>query len=472
MFKSILLVIALIAGCAAQAKPNIVLIVVDDFSMNLLPAPNDGIGRTMPNLARMMREGMVFNNYFVSNSLCCPSRASIFTGLLPHNSGVLTNTPPNGGYSAFMQNGNEAKTFAPVLQSQGYKTSFMGKYLNGYKESQHLIPFGWNDWAVTSTGYQGYGYTLNHNYVMSTPPDHITDAISQLGVAFLAATPAPVFLELAPFSPHSPFVPPTRYDGLFLGAVMPKTPAFAARPDAAAPEWLQIIPPLRSAAKSAIKQAFILRLQSSKGIDDMIGAVRNTLRNLGLADNTYVIFTSDNGYHMGEFSLRRGKATPFDFDIKVPFIIVGPGIAPGSTNNSIAMNIDLAPTFAELAGAPPSTFVDGRSMVPLFAGGTSSRTMAVIEHVQRPFDPNDPDATGLLAGNPPTYVALRMATALYVEYLDGTGVVGYYDMTTDPHQLHNIAASLTPGQLATLHSAAAANYTCAGAAQCGAAQNR
>jgi arylsulfatase A-like enzyme len=307
---------------------------------------------------------------------------------------------------------------------------------------------------------------------MSTPDDHITDAISQLGIAFIGSTPGPFFLELAPFSPHGPSVPPTRYDGWFLDAVMPKTPAFGARPDPDAPNWLRIIPPLGSATKTEFEQSFVLRLQASKGIDDMIGSVRIVLRNLGLTDNTYVIFTSDNGYHMGEYSLRRGKTTPFDVDIKVPFVIVGPGIAAGTSSDALTMNIDLAPTFAELAGAPPPASADGRSMVPLFTGGASTRKMAVIEHLQLPPDPLDPDASGANSGNPPSYVALRMAKALYVEYLDGTGVIGYYDMTTDPYQLRNVASRLSPAQLEKLHSAAVANYTCAGAAQCGAAQNR
>ena len=193
----------------------------------------------------------------------------------------------------------------------------------------------------------------------------------------------------------------------------------------------------------------------------MIGAVRAKLATLGIADNTYVIFTSDNGYHMGEFSMRYGKKTPFDFDIRVPMVIVGPGIAPGSVDSRISMNIDIAPTILELAGLPVPATMDGRSLF-----STSPRTMAVVEHRAEVSDPTDPDYQ---IDEPPTYTALRGAGWLFVAY--ATGEVGYYDLTTDPHQLHNVAASLTPARLAELHAAAVANATCVGAVQCGAAQS-
>ena len=457
-----LLVCMCLLAFPAVAKPKFGLILVDDFSMNLMPRPVLG---NMPQLARMMREGMTFNNYFVTNSLCCPSRASIFTGLLPHNSGVLNNVPPFGGQKAFTAHGNEAKVFALPLQAAGYNTAFMGKYLNGWIPDISPIPPGWNNWVSTHNGYKAFGYTLNHNGVLSSPPDHFTDLISGMARRWLTWQRLPFFLELAPFSPHFPYVPAVRHEALFLDAVLPKTPAFGARPDANAPDWLQVVPALTATNKAAMKHNYVLRLQADKTIDEMIGAVRKKLETIGIADTTYVIFTSDNGYHMGEFSLRPGKQTPFDVDIKVPFVIVGPGIAPGSRSDRLTMNVDIFPTLLELAGVPVPTTIDGRSM---FTG--SGRTMAVIEHHGGSSDPSDPDFTEPLAGDPPSYTALRMATSMYVEY--ETGEVGYYDMTTDPHQLHNIAASLSPARKAELHDAVVANSNCAGSVECGAAQNR
>jgi len=449
----------------AMAQPNIILILADDFSMNLMPAAT---GPThMPNLRQMQQDGMTFTHSFTVNSLCCPSRASTFTGMLPHNTGVEANNPPNGGLDAWLAHGNDAKSFALPLQAAGYETAFMGKYLNGWEPLTSPIPPGWNRWVATGhDGYAGFDYALSIDGVVSYPADHMTDQISALGRQFVNQAEGPFFLELAPFSVHAPFTPPTRYAADFADYVLPKTPAYGARPDPAAPAWLQAIPPLVTKDHNKFQRNYLDRVRGAKAIDEMIGRIRNRLDINGLAANTYVIFTSDNGFHMGEMSMRNGKMTPFDFDARVPFVVVGPGIAPGSVSDEIIMNIDLAPTFLDLAGAPPSATVDGRSMVPLFAGGTSSRTVAVIEHSTANFDPDDPDTQDPRAGEPPPYTALRGANWLYVEYFGGE--IGYY---TDPHQLANTAASLTPEQLAALHAKAVANATCAGAVQCGAAQD-
>ena len=452
--------------------PNIVVVLVDDFSLDLMTTQNGVLAASMPNLARMQKEGVTFTKYFVTDSLCCPSRTSIFTGLLPHNSGVYTNSPPDGGLEAFMAQGDDAKTFAVALHMQFYQTAMMGKYLNGYQPDKNGVPQGWSDWAVAGNGYPNFNYVLNQNGALTTSPLHLTDQLSALGQDFIKqAAAGPFFLEIATFSPHAPYTPPARYADAFPDLTYPKTPAYGARPDANAPTWLKAIPALDQKTMGKIDEIYRNRVRSDKGVDDMIGAVRQTLADLGLSATTYVIFTSDNGYHMGEYSLRPGKMTPFDTDIRVPLVVVGPGIAAGGTVDAITMNIDFYPTFTELAGLPANANVDGRSLVALLHGKPGPwRNIAVVEHKNTAPDPENPDLPGAKAGNPPTYVALRMADALYVEYLDGSGEVGYYDMTTDPDQLHNIAHTLTPARLAALHGAAVANHTCAGAAECGAAQ--
>ena len=457
---------------SAAAGPNFVLILVDDFSMNLMPDDLDDLAKSMPNLARMRAEGMTFDNYFVTDSLCCPSRTSIFTGLLPHNSGVITNTGKDGGLGAFMIHGDDAKSFAVALHNGFYATAMMGKYLNGYEAETSGIPQGWSEWAVAGNAYANFNYTINHNGEVISPKPHMTDELSALGQDFIAnASSGPFFMELATFSPHSPYTPPRRYADAFPNVTYPRTPAYAARPDANAPQWLQDIPPLERRFQNRIEEIYRLRVQSVKGVDDMIGDIRKSLEELGLSEDTYVIFTSDNGYHLGEFSLRAGKMTPFDTDIKVPLVVVGPGVAPGSRNDDITMNIDLHPTFLELAGLPPSPSVDGHSLAPLLQGQPGPRrNIALVEHKQSAPSADDPDMAEPKAGDPPTYVAMRMPDALYVEYLDGSGEVGYYDMTTDPDQLHNIAPDLSPARLKALHEAITANHACAGAAECGAAQ--
>ena len=456
----------------ADPGPNIVMVLVDDFSMNLMPDDLGELAKSMPNLAQMRREGMTFDNYFVTDSLCCPSRTSIFTGLLPHNSGVFTNTPPDGGLTAFMAHQNDAKTFAVALHDGFYATAMMGKYLNGYEAETGGVPQGWSEWAVAGNAYGNFNYTINLNGEISSPEPHMTDELSLLGQAFIAnAASGPFFLELSTFSPHAPYTPPKRYADAFAGVTYPRTPAFAARPDQYAPQWLQAIPPLDKRFQTKIDEIYRLRVQSVKGVDDMIGDIRKTLEDLGLTESTYVIFTSDNGYHLGEFSLRAGKMSPFDTDIQVPLVVLGPGIAAGSRNADITMNIDLYPTFVELAGLPASASVDGHSLVPALTGQSGPRrAIALVEHKRSGPSAANPDAADPKAGDPPTYIALRMQDSLYVEYLDGSGEVSYYDMTSDPDQLRNIAHTLSPARLKALHEAALANQACAGAAECGAAQ--
>lgn len=453
--------------------PNIVLILVDDFSLDLMTEKNDVLAKSMPNLVQMQRDGVSFANYFVTNSLCCPSRSTIFTGLMPHNSGVLTNTGVDGGYEAFMSHQDDAKTFSVALNANYYATAMMGKYLNGYQPDQNGIPQGWSEWAVGGWAYANYNYSLNHNARLITPEAYLTDEISELGQAFIKdSASGPFFLELSTYSPHAPYTPPKRYANDFPDLTYPRSPAFGARPDDQAPTWLKSIPALNGKYISKIDEIYRMRVQSDKGIDDMIGAVRQTLKDQGLSDKTYVIFTSDNGYHLGEYSLRAGKMTPFDTDIHVPLVVVGPGIAAGKTVDEIAMNIDLSPTFTDLAGIPATGKVDGQSLVPLLHGKPGPRrSMAVVEHTHPETSKGDPDAAEANGGDPPNYVALRMGDAMYVEYLDGSNEVGYYDLNSDPYELHNIAGTLSAAKLKALHDAAMANQSCVGADQCLAAQS-
>ena len=466
-------VAALPLPAGQKAGPNIVVILVDDFSLDLMATENGAFDQSMPNLVQMQKEGVTFSHYFVTDSLCCPSRSSIFTGLLPHNTGVFTNDPPSGGYDGFMAHGDDAKTFALALHKEFYATGMMGKYLNGYQPDQNGVPQGWSAWDVAGNGYPNFNYVLNADGSLITSPLHLTDELSELGQAFLKnSAKGPFLLEIATFSPHGPYVPPDRYKNSFSDITYPRTPAYATRADDTAPDWLKQIPELKPVEISNMENAYLNRLRSDKGIDDMIGAVRKTLKDLGLADSTYIVFTSDNGYHMGEYSLRPGKQTPFDTDIHVPLIVVGPGIAAGRTLDEMTMNIDFYPTFAELAGLAPSPTVDGHSLVAALHGTPGPwRDLTLVEHVHSAPNPTNPDLPASKSGDPPTYAALRLRDAMYVEYLDGSGVIGYYDLKADPYELHNIGGTLSADKKKALHEALAANQACKGQTACWAAQS-
>ena len=146
---------------AADRRPNIVFVLTDDLAWNLV--------QYMPHVEQLRAQGMTFTNYFVTDSLCCPSRASIFTGRYPHDTGIFTNSAPDGGFAAFHARGEENHTFATRLQAHGYRTAMMGKYLNGYTPQKRVggrplyIPPGWNEWDVAGNGYAEFDYNLNEN---------------------------------------------------------------------------------------------------------------------------------------------------------------------------------------------------------------------------------------------------------------------------------------------------------------------
>ena len=201
----------------------------------------------------------------------------------------------------------------------------------------------------------------------------------------------------------------------------------------------------------------------------MIGELQAAVAAIGQANNTYFVFSSDNGYHMGEYRLMPGKMTAFDLDIQVPLIVTGPGIAGGRTVNEIAENIDLNPTFSQLGGAAIAPNVDGLSLVPLLHGETVTdwRKAALIEHHGPVRNVVDPDFPGMRSGNPTSYEAIRGATWLYVEYADGDKE--YHDLTADPDELHNTYSSLPNERKASLHAMVTALQSCHDAQSCAAA---
>ena len=325
------------AAVASPKRPNVVFILADDLATNLV--------RYIPNVQAMQKDGTTFSNYFVTDSLCCPSRSSIFTGKFPHNTGVFTNQPPEGGFEMFNSHGNESTTFAIALQHGGYKTAMLGKYLNGYFPRRAGPASGWNEWDVAGLGYPEFNYALNQNTrnvrYGSDPKDFLTDVVAGLGEAFIRkSSMGPFFIEIATFAPHAPYIPAPRDADKSPGLTAPRSPAFGARPDTNAPKWLKEFPPLRPFDIQKIDEAFRMRAQSVQAVDKMIGEIRSMLTALR-DDNTYVVFSSDNGLHMGEYSLRPGKMTPFDIDIRVPLIIVGPGVAKGQVVDAFAENVDL-----------------------------------------------------------------------------------------------------------------------------------
>jgi N-acetylglucosamine-6-sulfatase len=458
-----------------------VFILTDDLSWNLINA------RFAPHIVQLQKRGMTFDHYFVADSLCCPSRSTIFTGLFPHDTHVQTNMPPNGGFLKFQAEGLDKKTYAVALTSAGYKTALLGKYLNGYGDpmtkKKTPVPPGWSDWhASNATGYAEFNFLMNDNGKFNRykgKKNYGVDVVNSDAQRFINhAGSKPFAVEVATFAPHAPYTPAPRNEKDFPGLKEPRDASFGAGV-VDPPAWLAQRKPLTANDIKSIDKSYRKRAQAVEAVDKLLADTEATLAKNHLAGNTYIVFSSDNGYHLGQHRLVLGKQTAFDTDIRVPLIVAGPGVPHGRTVSQVAQNVDLYPTFLDLAGQTPGPRIEGHSLVPLLHpsdAATPWRTVALVEHKGGNIDPADPDFEGG-SSNPTSYEAIRISAkhlanfdgpveAVYVEYLDREKETEYYDIAKDPFELHNIASTLTAAQRSELHEIVAGMQGCHSASAC------
>lgn len=433
-----LLLAALLTGNAAvqgqtpPRKSNIVVILTDDLDALL------GTTSYTPNINRLVRDaGIDFRQAFVTNALCCPSRSTLLRGQYTHSHQVYTNRPPTGGYQKFLALGHDSSTIATWLAQAGYATALLGKYLNGYPgAAPSYVPPGWSDWHVAAGGnaYGNYDYRLNENGRLRSyghaPEDYLTDVLRTRALDFIrrsAAAKRPFYLEVATFAPHGPSTPAPRHAGMFAELAVPRTPAYD---------------PPNARIPARLDRQYRLRVQSMQAVDELVAAVIAALRDAQLLDNTYIFFTSDNGFHMGQHGLGAGKSTAYEEDIRVPLFVRGPGISARSTSDALVANIDLAPTFAQIAGVAAPAFVEGRSLLPLLEGAPPARWRdgVLIES----YDGGGPDTRPIRARatvdarlQQPRYTAIRTADMIYIEYRDGRRQL--FDLHSDASELRNLA---------------------------------
>jgi arylsulfatase A-like enzyme len=442
--------VAVPAAGATARRPNIVLILTDDQSLGSLAY----MPRTLDLLAR---QGVTFANHVVPLSLCCPSRATILTGLYPHNHKVYTNFPPDGGFERFAELGHEETALAAVLRAAGYRTALLGKYLNGYPGAagKTYVPPGWDEWAspVAGSPYAAYRFTLNENGKTvkygSGPEAYMTDVLAGKATAFIrgaAAESKPFFLFLATFAPHSPATPARRHAGLFPDLKAPRGPSFNEADVRDKPQRIRGLRRLDDRQIGAIDVLYRKQILSLQAVDEAVAAVVRALRETGQLADTYLIFTSDNGFHMGHHRLEPGKYTPYEPDVRVPLLVRGPGVPAGATAAALTSSVDLAPTIAGLAGAALPFDADGRSLVPVLRGQRPAtwRQAVLLEQFEFPpapprrgklLEPSDPgDETR--DSDHPAHLGVRSAAFKFVEH--GTGEREVYDLKRDPDELVNL----------------------------------
>lgn len=450
-----------------SGRPDIVLVVMDDFSKDLLPS--------MGQAAWLERHGARFVNSFAIDSQCCPSRAAILSGLPPHLNGVRTNTSagpggPLGGFPAFARHGNVERMMGVTLQDGGYNTGFVGKFMNEYEPgspdvSPEPMP-GWTDFEMLTGGaYNGWGFARTHivgdrlelrrhPVPDASEPDSVkdrsyaTNVVADRAVALAESYQQdedPYFLYVAPYGPHQRMTARWPGEPLF-------PPAFRDRPGGPAGAWGDCGPTpcssltawrlpgfgddprdnrptvvtrargVRTAASwrvsrgrlsvATINQHLRSRARMVQSIDRMIERLREAI-----GPDAYLILTSDNGFHLGQYGLRGGKGTPYDSDVRVPLLVSGPGVEPGP-RTTFTTNLDLASTIEDLAGVDQSVPRAGSSLVPsLRDRDAAPASYAFTEHTHGPVRPGEPDAdagTGGRLDAIPSYLAIRSARGLLV----------------------------------------------------------
>lgn len=433
-------------------KPNIVLILLDDLDDTVTP-----FYEAMPVTKKLIKDrGMTFINSFSPNPLCCPARASLLTGKYSHNTGVYNNDGISGGWQQFYKNGNEEKTLAVYLKKNGYNTSHVGKYLNGFEENPTHTPPGWTNWqgGVGRAIYTGYNYTLNENGKIvkygSDAKDYLTDVISRKAAEFIQNTETedekPFFLSLAPTAPHYPLLPAARHrNHPFRKAVLPDRLNYNEIDLSDKSSWLKDSAFTRSIFLLSTNWDYRHRMGSLYAVDEMVAVVLESLYKNGELNNTYIIFTSDNGYNNGAHKLIQ-KMAPYEESQRVPLVISGPGIKK-TTDDRFVLTIDLAPTILELAGLDTPSDMDGMSIKPILFNeeNVSWRKDFLAQHkigglasefVGYPWLLNF--VTEFI--DVPSYTALRTYDHMFIEWQMKDGELDYelYDMKKDPYQLNNL----------------------------------
>ncbi|HSJ18645.1 MAG TPA: sulfatase, partial [Solirubrobacterales bacterium] len=412
-----------------QSAPNIVVVMTDDQAIDTM--------RAMPRTRRLVGgHGVTFANSVVSFPLCCPSRATFLTGQYAHNHGVRDNGGPNGGYQAL----DEHETLPVWLSRTGFRTGFVGKFLNGYGKVDRAreVPPGWTDWyGLPSTAKQRpFDFELNENGKLVTYDDgeYKTEVLEDKAVSFIrdhAPGKRPFFLWVATDAPHKDAgvdvgaernpEPAPRDRKRFDDRKPPRKQSVDEKDVSDKPRSVQRRPRLDDETRAEIDKVYVSQLESLVAVDRLVKRLVRELRSAGELDDTLVLFTSDHGFLRGHHRIDSGKSRVYEEAIRVPLLVRGPGIPRGVTEDAVVANVDLAPTILELTGATPSVEVDGRSLVPVARGEGPEERAVLLEVFERPVG---------------RFTGVRTRHYTYAHYEGGTHEL--YDLERDPEQLESV----------------------------------
>jgi N-acetylglucosamine-6-sulfatase len=457
---------------AASSKPNVIMFTTDDQTFRDMAF----MSKTQ---ALIGNAGASFLHAYASDPLCCPSRVTVQTGDYAHNTGVLGNTPPAGGYSSF----NDKNDLPVWLQSDGYRTIHIGKMPNGFGEvtNDNYVPPGWGPYAggvgPSSKGeFYGFlgppssytGFTLDQNGVDKTysSDDYSTDVYADLAVSRINShltnfPDSPFYMQVQFFAPHDPATPAPQYANAFSTALLPTDASFNEKNVKDKPGWIRGIRRFGPGLIAKIQTRYQHRLETLLSVDDAVEKIVHDLDEKGALGNTYLIFTSDQGLMQGQHRLHQGKFVAYDPSTQVPLEIRGPGIPAGSQPRALVWNGDITSTILQMAGAQPGLPQDGQSMLRYAQDPTLKSTRPILFETGPPgtaFEPGtaaaakagqgvkvskyvknlDLDHTAQFARAivAPRYRGIRTGRYLMVKYGDGSREM--YDLSTDPLELNSV----------------------------------
>ncbi|HSR28953.1 MAG TPA: sulfatase [Anaerolineae bacterium] len=424
-------------------RPNIILVLTDDQPYHTI--------EYMPTVRTvMMGEGITFTHGYVTTPLCCPSRSSILTGQYAHNHEVYTNVFPAGGAPKF----KDQSTFAVWLHDAGYRTAYYGKYMNDYESltPAGYVPPGWDEWGVffgknlpsseeagAAQYYLRFSLSENGQFVeYRSKANYSADVLTAKAVEFIAESRnQPFLLVVGYYNPHSPFLYADRHNEAFrrLNQFTPWRPLNLNESNIRdKPAYLQQLLPF---SLSELDTTYARILRSLLSVDDGVASILNALEKTGLRQKTVVVYLSDNGLTVGEHRFGFSKNCPYEACIRTPYIVYAPGQFAARQETQLVANIDLAPTFAELAGVEIPSDVDGVSLMPLLEqAGANWRQDLLIEHW-----PTEEGIGSLI----PAFSAILTQHWKYVVY--STGERELYNLVLDAGELRNLAGDSRYGKL-------------------------
>jgi arylsulfatase A-like enzyme len=420
-------------------RPNVVFVMSDDHAAHAISAYGSRVNET-PGLDRLAREGMLFRNTFVTNSICTPSRAAILTGVYSHRNGV----------PVFNRFDGSQTTVAKLLQAAGYHTGLIGKWHLGSD------PTGFDRWEILP------GQGVYHDPVLYTATGektysgrYATDLITDLGIDFIRERPKdrPFFLMLHHKAPHREWTPDEKHRRMFEGRTIPEPPTlwddYATRTDALrenrqrvaddlTPGDLKVDPPAGLEGKDLTRWKYQRYMQDYlacvSSIDDNMGRLLDFLKESGLERDTIVVYTSDQGFFLGDHGLF-DKRFMYEESLRMPLLVRWPAVVrPGSTTAAMALNVDFAPTFLEAAGVQVPAAMQGRSLLPILRGETPGDWRTAI-YYRYYHDPGH--------HNTRAHYGVRTATHKLI-YFWKKGQWELFDLRSDPAELRNLYGQ--PGQ--------------------------